>query len=231
VMPTPASTGQGAVRRDRSDRNRRTCVGCGQEDAIEAMVRIVVSDGGDVAVDLAGGAFGRGAHVHPSAACIALAPRGLAKSFKRNIAVTGAELGATLVAAADRRVYGLLASAARSGHVQIGADLAGQAFNDGKVHLLVVARDAQSGASVGSVMHAVAQGGAVAWGTKAELGTLVQKSEVAVLGVESSSLSAAIRSAAMVASCIAERGESIGEERTIGKHARRGNEGRRRVDE
>jgi predicted RNA-binding protein YlxR (DUF448 family) len=194
-----------AERRDRNDRARRTCVGCGHVDAVEAMVRLVVSDEGEVAVDLAGGAFGRGAHVHPSRTCIAGAPRGLAKSFKRAVGVAPAELAESIASAAYRRARGLLASAVRSNQVEIGADMAGDAFGRGEVALLVVARDAKSAAQVGSVMHAVAKGGAVAWGTKAELGSLVNKSEVAVLGIISQPIAAALRSVVTMASSVGER--------------------------
>jgi predicted RNA-binding protein YlxR (DUF448 family)/ribosomal protein L7Ae-like RNA K-turn-binding protein len=190
---------------ERIDRSRRTCVGCGQVDGAEEMVRLVVSDGGEVAVDLAGGAFGRGAHVHPSPKCLDGAPRGLAKSFKRAVGVTPGELARAIVSAADRRALGLLSSAARSSQVEIGADTAGEAFGTGKVALLVVARDAKSAASVGSVMHAIAKGGAVAWGTKEELGSLVNKSEVAVLGIVSQPIAAALRSVVTMANRVAER--------------------------
>jgi ribosomal protein L7Ae-like RNA K-turn-binding protein len=171
----------------------------------DTMVRLVISEGGEVAVDLAGGAFGRGAHLHSSLKCLDGAPRGLAKSFKRQIGVTPGELARAIVTAADRRALGLLSSAARSGKVQIGADLAGEAFGTGKVALLVVARDAKSAASVGSVMHAVAKGGAVAWGTKEELGSLVNKSEVGVLGIVSQPIAAALRSVVTMASSVRER--------------------------
>jgi predicted RNA-binding protein YlxR (DUF448 family) len=201
ATPAPARSD----RRDRNDRARRTCVGCGQVDAADTMVRLVVSDEGQVAVDLAGGAFGRGAHVHPSPQCLEGAPRGLAKSFKRAPFATAAELAQGIASAADRRARGLLASAVRSNQVEIGAEMAGEAFGRGKVALLVVARDAKSAASVGSIMHAVAQGGAVAWGTKAELGSLVKKSEVAVLGIVSQPIAAALRSVVTMASRVAGR--------------------------
>ena len=203
-------------RRERIDRSRRTCVGCGQEDAGDALVRLVVSEAGEVAVDLAGGKFGRGAHVHPAARCLASAPRGLTKSFKRPITATAGELAQAVVTAADRRVLGLLSSAVRADRVEVGAENAGAAFDQGKAHLLVVARDAQSAASVGSVMHAISQGGAVAWGTKVGLGSLVRKSEVAVLGIVSQPIAAAVRSAVTMASCVADCGDSSRQERPNG---------------
>jgi len=201
---TPSGIPQGLQGR----RGRRRCIGCDRIDTPESMARLVVSENGEVAFDLAGGAFGRGAHVHPSPRCLESAPRALAKSFKRPIAATPAELAAALVAAADRRTRGLLASAARSNGVEVGAELAGAAFQLGRAHLLVVARDAQSAASVGSVMHAIATGGAVAWGTKSELGSLVHKAEVGVLGIESQPIAAAVRSAVMMASSAFDRGSS-----------------------
>jgi predicted RNA-binding protein YlxR (DUF448 family) len=196
-IETPKSEG-------RARRSERMCVGCGRVDEAEAMVRLVVSDAGEIAVDLARGAFGRGAHVHPSPKCVASAPKGLARSFKRAIATSPAELAQALAEAADRRVQGLLAAAARSGRVEFGAEKAGEAFEQGRVSLLVVARDAAAAASVGSVMRAVAKGGAVAWGTKAELGSLVRKSEVGVLGIASQSIAAALRSTLGVASTATE---------------------------
>jgi predicted RNA-binding protein YlxR (DUF448 family) len=181
-------------------RNARTCIGCAQTGDPKQMVRLVVSPAGEVAVDMAGGRFGRGAHVHASPRCVAAAPRGLSKAFRQSISMTPQALAAAIVEAADRRVAGLLASAARSRNVEIGAETAGQAFENRTAHLLVVARDAAAAAAVGRVMHAVAQGGAVAWGTKASLGSLVGKPEVAVLGITSQPLAAALRSAVSTSS-------------------------------
>lgn len=187
-----------------SKKSERTCVGCGRTDSPESMVRLVVSPEGEVAVDLAGGTFGRGAHVHVSPRCLAGAPRGLARSFKRPIAEAANELARTIVQAIDRRAQGLLASAARAKRVQIGADLAGSAYESGKADLLVVARDAAAGAQTGPVRRAIAAGDAVAWGTKADLGALVGKSEVAVLGVSSERIAVALASVVRMASSVAE---------------------------
>ena len=55
----------------------RTCVGCGErveiprsESPSSVLVRLVLGPGGEVAVDAAGGGFGRGAHVHPRPGCV-----------------------------------------------------------------------------------------------------------------------------------------------------------------
>ncbi len=216
MITAPAQIGASATRREKSIRGLRTCVGCGRTDEPDAMVRLVLSPNDELAVDLAGGRFGRGAHLHASPRCLALAARGLTKNFRRPIAAHPGELAAVIAAAADRRVAGLLASAARTRQLQVGADTAGKAFDNGTAYLLVVARDAAAAASVGSVMHAVARGGAVAWGSKAELGSLVAKSEVAVLGITSQPLAAAVRAAVMIANGVAQGGGS-----TRGDHSQR----------
>ena len=80
------------------DRGRRTCIGCGRSDEPEAMLRLIVAPTGEVAIDLAGGKFGRGAHVHATPRCLAGTPRGLTKSFRRPIEVTTNALASAIVA-------------------------------------------------------------------------------------------------------------------------------------
>ena len=209
ATPNHPDDGQAAVvPRELGKKSTRTCVGCGRTEAPEDMVRLVVSPEGEVAVDLAGGHFGRGAHLHASPRCLVAAPRGLSRSFRRPIDVTPKALASTIVAAADRRARGLLSSAIRSEWIEIGADRAGKAFESGNAYLLVVARDAAAGASTGPVLRAIADGAAVAWGTKAELGALVGKSEVAVLGVTSKRLAVALRTVVRTASSVAENGKA-----------------------
>src|SRR5579863_4130023 len=95
--------------RPRTDRGAptRTCVGCGLHDDAAAMVRLVVAED-EVAFDLAGGSFGRGAHVHARPDCLAKAPRGLSRALRRDPGIDTRELGRLLLAACDRRTGGLL---------------------------------------------------------------------------------------------------------------------------
>ena len=208
-MTIPRSPSDATTRPPLQKGSERTCVGCGQTESPQEMVRLVVSPEGEVAVDLAGGQFGRGAHVHVSPRCLVAAPRGLSRSFRRSIAVLPGVLASSIVAAAERRAAGLLASAARSQWVEVGAERAGQAWESGKARLLVVARDAAAGASTGPVLRAIAGGEAVAWGTKEDLGALVGKSEVAVLGITSEPLATALRTVVRMASSVAENGKSL----------------------
>jgi predicted RNA-binding protein YlxR (DUF448 family) len=159
----------------------RTCVGCGLRTGAEAMVRVVVSED-EVAFDLAGGAFGRGAHLHARPDCIAKAPRGLSRAFKRDLKLDVAELARRLSAACDRRMAGLLLAARRTRSLAVGTDAALEAIRKG-APLAVVAVDAASVAQSNEVTSAVAQGRAVAWRTKAELGQLLGETAVAICAV------------------------------------------------
>jgi predicted RNA-binding protein YlxR (DUF448 family) len=189
-------------------RSLRTCVGCGRHDRPDGMIRLIVAPDGEVGVDLAGGRFGRGAHIHATAECLAKAPRGLAKAFHQSVRSSVEQLADVIRSAVDRRIAGLLASAVRAREVEIGAQAAGEAFAKKKARLLVVARDAAAAASVGTVMTAIAEGGAVAWGTKASLGTLVGGSETAVIGIVSERLSAAVKAAVMIGKGMAPSGSA-----------------------
>jgi predicted RNA-binding protein YlxR (DUF448 family) len=189
-------------------RSLRMCVGRGRHDHPDGLIRLIVASDGEVGVDLAGGRFGRGAHVHATADCLAKALRGLSKALHQPIQASAQQLADAIHAAVDRRVAGLLASAVRAREVEIGARAAGDAFENKKARLLVVARDAAAAASVGTVMTAIAQGGAVASGTKATLGTLVGGPETAVIGIVSEKLSAAVRAAVMIGNGMAPSGSA-----------------------
>jgi predicted RNA-binding protein YlxR (DUF448 family)/ribosomal protein L7Ae-like RNA K-turn-binding protein len=159
----------------------RTCVGCRAPDDAAATVRMIVAEG-EVVFDLAGGAFGRGAHVHPRAACLAQAPRGLARAFHAPVQADGAELGARLVAACDRRMVGLLFAARRTRSLAIGAQAAMDALRE-RSALAIVATDAGRIASSAEVERAVVAGQAIAWKTKNELGALLGEESIAICAV------------------------------------------------
>jgi len=160
----------------------RTCVGCGERDEAGATLRLVV-EGGEVAFDLAGGRFGRGAHVHPSAACLAKTPRGLARAFRgAGAALSAADLGERLVTACDRRMAGLLLAARRTRRTAIGANAALDALRRG-APLAIVAVDAGSVALRTEVERAAAEGRVIGWKTTNELGRLLGEPTVAICAV------------------------------------------------
>lgn len=169
----------------------RTCAGCGQRGPQADLVRLLLDPtnlvGGDtpsVVVDLAGSAFGHGAHVHPSPDCVGKAVKGgLSKAFKTKVVANAEDIADQIVAGADRRIEGLLMGARRARHLVIGADATVEALREGKVALVIVATDAAAAAQLGEVRDAVAAGKAIAWNVKARLGALLARDEVAVCGV------------------------------------------------
>ena len=169
----------------------RTCVGCGLRDAASAMVRLVVAED-EVAFDLAGGAFGRGAHLHPRPECIEKAPRGLAKTFKRDPKVDARELASRLSAACDRRMSGLMMAARRTNALAVGADSSLEAIRRG-APLAVVAVDAGKIAQTLEVQGAVAEGRAIAWKAKNELGALLGEEAVAICAVRHAGIASELK--------------------------------------
>lgn len=197
----------------------RTCVGCGEHDAPEEMVRLVLGPSGEVAVDAAGGGFGRGAHVHARGPCLAAAAaRGLMRATKgkaREVSLAvkeggevvtgeGAPLSAEALARAveeamARRIAGLLASAVRVRKVRIGADAVTGAWRTGEAELIMVATDAAAAAELGAVREAVAAGAAVAWGTKLGLAAALMRRAtpegVGAAAITDAGIAAAVRDA------------------------------------
>lgn len=183
----------------------RTCVGCGEQAAASELVRLVLAVEGsspaestpmDVVVDASGGSFGRGAHVHPQPGCLGKAERGLCRSFKRAIEAPAAELSAAIVAALVRRAESLLGSAHRMRRLEIGADaVLARLHETGTAQLLVVACDAGSVANSHEVAAMVAKGRVVAWSSRARLGALLGRSEVAIFAMTDDRLAAAFADA------------------------------------
>lgn len=167
---------------------RRLCAGCGKRDLADNLVRVVLGPGQDaeaeVAVDLADGRFGRGAHVHPTTECVTKAARGgLAKAFKTKITTTAEAIGAQIAAAAVRRVEGLLTGAKRGKLAIAGGDVVREALRDGTAVLVVVASDAAAAVKLPEIEEAIRTGKAVSFGNKNELGAIFGRDEVAVCAV------------------------------------------------
>jgi predicted RNA-binding protein YlxR (DUF448 family) len=161
----------------------RTCAGCAKKSAPEEMVRLVLGPKGadEIAVDAAGGAFGRGAYVHHTGDCLERACHGgLSRAFKTQVAVSPKTIEASIRDAYERRALGMLLGARRAGHLTLGADAAAKALAGG-APLVVIAADA--GSVTSRFERAVAEGRAVSFGTKAGLGEMFGTGETAVFAV------------------------------------------------
>ena len=175
-------------------RNERTCAGCGKHAPAEELVRVVHDPtSGEIAVDLAASGFGRGAHVHPSADCVAKAVKGgLARVFKANIVADAKAVGEEIVKAADRRIEGLLTGARRAWQLAIGSDVVVESLKEGRAELVVVARDAAAAIKLSEVERAIASGKAIASSDKQRLGLLMGRDEVAVIAILHPGVAAAV---------------------------------------
>jgi len=155
-----------------------------------------------VVVDAAGGAFGRGAHVHPRPECIARACRGgFSRAFKTDVRADAAGVAAAVAEAFGRRFGGLLVTGRGAGALAVGADAATEALEQG-APLVVVACDAESIVRRGPIARAIAEGRAVAWGAKKELGALLGRDEVAVVAVTKSSIASELQRVARIADAV-----------------------------
>lgn len=132
---------------------QRTCVACRAEGDRDALVRMVVDPDGNVVFDLRARLPGRGAWVHPTAACagaLEREPKRLSAAFKEPARTVG--LVDQLRAAILRQVLDGLSLAAAAGALIGGFDVVQQALDDGTVGELLVANDAAD-RTVREVLH------------------------------------------------------------------------------
>lgn len=171
----------------------RSCVACRGKSSPAELVRWVLTESGGVLPDLAQGQFGRGAWLHPSAACFKKAQGGFSRSFKQPVNSSPAELAELLGSAAERRVLALLGAARRARKLAVGRSAVESEIQAGRCHLLLVATDARSAARASEVQRVVASGGALGWGTKTLLGGLTGRTEAGLLAVTDDGLANAVK--------------------------------------
>ena len=171
----------------------RSCVACKGKSAPSELTRWVFAGNGAVFPDLGQGAFGRGAWLHPRAACLGKAPQGFSRSFKARIGASPAELAELLSSAAERRVTALLGAARRSHKLLAGKTAVEKALGEGRCPLIVVACDARAAIRSAQIQQAISSGRAVAWGNKSVLGGLAGRMEAGVLAVLDDGLANALK--------------------------------------
>jgi predicted RNA-binding protein YlxR (DUF448 family) len=190
----------------------RTCAGCGEkvpvrDGSLVRLVRGAEKDGKtEVAFDLAGGSFGRGAWVHPAIPCFEKAAKsGFSRAFKTTMKTDVTTLSQAFLEAATRRVEGLLVSAKRLRKVAVGTDVTLSALADGAT-CVVVAVDAKSVVERREFADAIARGVAVSFGSKSALGALFGRVEVAVLAVTHGALAVEIKRTCRAAAAMTSSG-------------------------
>ncbi len=156
-------------------------------------MRLVLGPDGDVVPDVAGGAFGRGAWVHPRPECLASSvPRGLERALRGKVTAGAAQVTALLRQAGARRLLGLVSAARRARKAAVGSTAVKEALQGGRAKLVIVAVDARSAADTPGLEQAVRAGMALAFGNKAELGNALGQAEVGVVAITDDGLAQAI---------------------------------------
>jgi ribosomal protein L7Ae-like RNA K-turn-binding protein len=146
--------------------------------------------------DLAGRSFGRGAWLHPDPGCLAEAARGgIDRAFRAQLGVSAAALAQAFRKAADRRALALLGAARRAQKLEAGSSSVADAIERGRAELVIVATDARAAASHAFLEPLIAAGRAQAYGTKAEFGACLARSETALLAVTEARFAREIRKA------------------------------------
>ncbi len=120
----------------------RRCIATGRTGSPEGFIRFVLSPDGVVTPDFSGKLPGRGAWVSASADVLAAAvkQRAFARSFKSEAKVSD-DLGARVEAGLAKAALSSLGLGRRSGDVVIGFEKVRAALKDGKVAVLISARD------------------------------------------------------------------------------------------
>jgi predicted RNA-binding protein YlxR (DUF448 family) len=177
----------------------RTCIGCRRACAREDLVRLIAGKDGAIVFDLKGGAWGRGAWVHPRSECLTKSVRGLARALRQPIRVTASELHEELVSAAWRRIGRLVAAARQSGQLRVGIEASEHAWGEHSVALLLVAHDADPATNLQWVAEAGAQGRVLVTPSKASMSEWLGEQDMDLAAITELRLATAIARNAAIA--------------------------------
>ncbi len=179
------------ARRGESRRPTRTCVGCGLRDDAAELLRLVAAED-EFAFDLAGGAFGRGAH----STLAWPASRRHRGDSRAGFAVRSRRTRPPSVAGLSRRAIGgwrgcssRLVGPGRSR----SAPMRRSKRSSRARRSAVVAVDAGGVATTAEVQRCIAAGRAMAWRTRSELGGLLGERSVAICAVRHAGIAAELK--------------------------------------
>lgn len=191
----PAGTSSAAAAVPR--RQSRTCVGCGTATERDELLRCSYSDDVGIVVEIRGiggrgkgaakGSLGRGVWLHPRPECIAAAvKRGFARSLKRQVRTSVAQVNERLATAGLRRLSGLIQAARATRTLNFGRDAVSSRVEQTRLALL--AEDAPRLLELPAVARLAHSGKLVIWGSKAQLGSWLGRGDVAILAIEDDGL-------------------------------------------
>lgn len=173
---------------------KRTCIGCRGVFEKDAVVRIVAGPLG-VAIDYREKLPGRAAYVCPTVECVkkALSRENLSRSLHSKVRMPEPETFldqlATLI---TEKIKSLIVMSAKAGKLAAGYSAVHDAVEKGRVSLLLYAIDLSKGTKEKVASPAAAS---IRWTTlftREELGTMLNRDLVGVIGIEDNGLSNAL---------------------------------------
>lgn len=172
----------------------RTCVGCRMRAPKDELVRLVPApagfDGPSILVDVSGRLPGRGLSIHPQRGCVEAAVKkgGIAQVLRRAPGLTPDALAEAMASRLSARALSILVAARGARALAVGTEAVREALAEGRLVLIVFAEDAEgrreeltnvaSRLGLGTM---VIRTGDVR--TKAALGKMFGRDELAVVGV------------------------------------------------
>ncbi len=172
----------------------RTCIGCRGIFTKDEVIRIVAGPG-DVVIDYREKLPGRAAYVCPRKGCIskALQKDNLTKALHMNVRLPGAEEFVNLLSAAiQSKIKSLISMAAKAGKLAAGHSAVMDALEKGRVRLLLFARDVSEGTREKTAVPSSETLRAVTLFTRDELGMILGRELVGVIGIEEQGFAQAV---------------------------------------
>jgi predicted RNA-binding protein YlxR (DUF448 family)/ribosomal protein L30E len=182
-------------------------VGCRQRDERGALLRLVLAgDPPELVPDVRRGGDGRGASVHPRRTCLDAAVKSGAfrRAFRRELHPDSGQLATWARDQYQRRIDGLISSAARSGNAVAGSERVREAIERRKICMLIVANDAAE--SRNEVLDAASRLGArcLMHADKSHLGQLFGRDQIALIAVTDTAIAHALEEASRHAAALVE---------------------------
>jgi hypothetical protein len=167
-------------------RPTRTCIGCRGVFTKDEVIRIVGGTAGAV-IDYREKLPGRAAYVCPKTDCInkALQKDNLAKALRLRVRLPGGEEFVNLLSTAiEGKIKSLITMAAKAGKLAAGHSAVLDALEKGRVELLLFARDISEGTREKTIVPASETLRTVTLFTRDEMGMLLGRELVGVIGIE-----------------------------------------------
>lgn len=172
----------------------RTCIGCRGVFEKDAVVRIVAGPLG-VVIDYREKLPGRAAYVCPTVECItkSLSKENLSRSLHSRVRSPDAEVFiAQLAALITEKIKALIVMSAKAGKLAAGYSAVHDAVEKGRVSMLLYALDLSEGTKEKVATPTAASVRCTTLFTREELGTLLNRELVGVIGIADEGLSNAL---------------------------------------